>query len=412
MTDVPVRTARRIVEMGCTPDDPEEVRLRKATLTVAAITISVLAFVWVATYWALGLAGAAAIPAFYQVATVIGLIGFARSKAFGPFRLSQLGLMIVLPFALQWTIGGFVASSAVSLWSLIPALGAVFFYGARGGIPWFAAFIVLTAVSALIDPLVAQRAASIPIELRTAFFGLNVGGVAITTFAIVQYFVRQREAALSALDAEHRRSESLLLSILPAPIAARLKHGPEVIAEAHPAVTVLFADVVDFTPYAERTSPGDVVALLDRLFSAFDRLAERHGLEKIKTIGDAYMAVAGLPEDRPDHVEAVLEMAIDMLAQAERCTAEGLPVRLRIGIDSGPVIAGVIGRRKFAYDLWGDTVNTASRMESSGVADRIQVTPGVEAALRDRYAFEQRDPIDVKGKGVMRPYLLVGRRAG
>jgi class 3 adenylate cyclase len=292
----------------------------------------------------------------------------------------------------------------------VAALGAIFVYGARGGIPWFAAFIVLTAVSAVIDPLVARDALSIPIELQTAFFGLNVGGVAVTTFAIVQYSVRQREAALSALDAEHRRSESLLLSILPAPIAARLKHGPEVIAEAHPAVTVLFADVVDFTPYAERTSPGEVVVLLDRLFSAFDGLAERHGLEKIKTIGDAYMAAAGLPEARPDHVEAAIELAIAMLAEADRCTAEGLPVRLRIGIDSGPVIAGVIGQRKFAYDLWGDTVNTASRMESSGVAGRIQVTPAVERTLRDRYAFEERAPIDVKGKGVMRPYLLVGRR--
>ena len=411
MTFVLVSTARRIVEMGSAPDDPEEVRLRKATLTVAAITVSLLAFAWVGTYWALGLPIAAGIPALYQVATVVGLVGFARSKAFDPFRPSQLGLMIVLPFVLQWTIGGFVASSAVSLWSLVAALGAVFFYGARGGIPWFAAFIVLIAVSALIDPFVAQRAASIPIELQTAFFALNVGGVAITTFAIVQYSVRQREAALSALDAEHHRSESLLLSILPAPIAERLKRGPGVIAEAHSAVTVLFADVVDFTPYAERTSPSEVVALLDRLFSAFDSIAELRGLEKIKTIGDAYMAVAGLPDARPDHVEAAVDLAIDMLAEADRCTAEGLPVRLRIGIASGPVIAGVIGRHKFAYDLWGDTVNTASRMESSGVAGRIQVTPGVEATLRDRFAFELRDPIDVKGKGVMRPYLLVGRRA-
>ena len=405
---------QRLVRLGWEPEDDDADRLRRSTLTVAALTIAVLSFVWVGTYLALGLPVAAAIPASYQLATVVGLAGVARSS--GParrrwsrtFRLSQLGLMLVLPFLLQWTIGGFVNSSLVSLWSLVAALGAVFFYGARGSVRWFIAFGALIALSVVADPLLAARARALPDGVRTAFFGLNVGGVAVTTFAIVQYFVRGRDAALAALDAEHRRSESLVLSILPASIAARLKGGPEVIAEQHPAATVLFADVVGFTQLAERTAPDAVVALLDRLFSEFDELAQRHGLEKIKTIGDSYMAVAGAPEPRPDHVEAAVAMAVEMLMVARQCGPGGEPVELRIGMDTGPVIAGVIGRRKFAYDLWGDTVNTASRMESHGVPGRIQVTAAVAERLRGRYVFERRPPMEIKGKGLMEPYLLVG----
>ena len=392
----------RLIELGWAPDDDAELRLRKSTLTVAAITISGLAFAWVGTYAALGLPGAAAIPAAYQVATVVGLIWLARTGDFRSFRLSQLGLMVVLPFALQWAIGGFVNSSAVSLWSLIAALGGVFLYGSRGSLPWFAAFIGLTVVSAIVEPIAAARAPAIPPEVRTAFFALNVVGVATTAFAIVTYFVRQREAALA-------QSDRLLLNILPAAIATRLKRQEDVIAETYPEVAVLFADVVDFTPYVGRTAPADVIGFLNRLFTAFDRLADRHGLEKIKTIGDAYMVAGGVPEPLPNPAAAVAEMALDMLDEARLCTAEGMPIRLRIGIDCGPVVAGVIGRRKFAYDLWGDPVNTASRMESHGVPDRIHVTAAVEARLRGHYRFEPRGPIEVKGKGTVETFFLVGR---
>ena len=174
---------------------------------------------------------------------------------------------------------------------------------------------------------------------------------------------------------------------------------------------MLFADVVDFTPFVERTEPHRVVAVLDEIFSAFDELAERHGLEKIKTIGDAYMVAAGLPEPRADHAEAMAEMALDMQAALKRlCEPLGLDLAIRVGMDTGPVIAGVIGRHKFIYDLWGDTVNTASRMESSGLPGRIQVTTAVYERLRDRYRFEERGEIDIKGKGRLNAYLLIGRR--
>ena len=213
-----------------------------------------------------------------------------------------------------------------------------------------------------------------------------------------------------ALALEQERSERLLLNVLPAPIAARLKAGEGVIADAFPEVTVLFADLVDFTRRSQRIGPAQVVQALNELFSAFDQLAQRHGLEKIKTIGDAYMVAGGLPDPRPDHAEAIAEMALAIRDEvARRTDPSGQPLQVRIGIDTGPVEAGVIGTSKFSYDLWGDTVNTASRMESHGVPGCIQVTARTHQRLRDGYRFQRRGPIPIRGKGEMVTYFLVGR---
>jgi adenylate cyclase len=398
---------RRIVErlafVGVAATDSGEIRVQKVTLTLAAVVVTTLSFVWVGTYLALGLPGAAAIPFTYQVVSIATLAVFARTKDYRFFRFSQLVLIILLPFLLQWTLGGYVVSSAVSLWALEGAFGALFFYNARQAIPWFGLFLALTVISGLADPLVAQHAAAIPTPVGVAFFVLNVAGVSFTAYLLLQYAVRARDAALAS-------SERLLLNILPGSIAERLKHDAGIIAESHGDVTVVFADVVDFTPFTERTAPERVVGVLDEIFSAFDGLAERLGLEKIKTIGDAYMVVAGLPDPRPDHAAAAAEMALAMQEELGRlCTALDLDLAIRIGMDSGPVIAGVIGRHKFTYDLWGDTVNTASRMESSGLPGRIQVTEAVFERLRSAYAFEARGEIEIKGKGRLRTYLLIGR---
>jgi class 3 adenylate cyclase len=213
-----------------------------------------------------------------------------------------------------------------------------------------------------------------------------------------------------ALKREKERSEQLLLNVLPAPIAARLKQREDVIADGFPEVTVLFADLVDFTRRSQRSSPQQVVQVLDELFTAFDQLTKRHGLEKIKTIGDAYMVAGGLPEPRPDHAQAVADMALAMRDEvAGRTDPSGQPLQVRIGIDTGPVVAGVIGRDKFSYDLWGDTVNTASRMESLGVPGCIQVTARTYQRLRNSYRFQRRGLVAVKGKGEMVSYFLVGR---
>jgi class 3 adenylate cyclase len=213
-----------------------------------------------------------------------------------------------------------------------------------------------------------------------------------------------------ALALEEEKSERLLLNMVPASLAARLKQTQDVIADAFPEVTVLFADLVDFTPRSQQIAPEQVVRFLNELFSVFDRLAQRHGLEKIKTIGDAYMVAGGLPDPRPDHAQAAADMALAMREEvARRRDPSGQPLQVRIGIDTGAVVAGVIGTSKFSYDLWGDTVNTASRMESDGVAGHIQVTARTFQCLRDGYRFQRRGSIPVKGKGEMVTYFLLGR---
>jgi adenylate cyclase len=220
----------------------------------------------------------------------------------------------------------------------------------------------------------------------------------------------QEHAYLEQLQMEQEKSERLLLNILPKPIADRLKQGQSVIADSFDDVTVLFADIVDFTRLSAQMSPTELVVLLNEIFSTFDRLAEQHGLEKIKTIGDAYMVVGGLPTPRPDHAEAIAEMALDMQKEIQFKAENGEPLRIRIGIHTGPVVAGIIGTRKFSYDLWGDTVNTASRMESHGLSGGIQVTATTYECLRDKYLFEKRGMIQVKSKGEMMTYLLLGRK--
>jgi len=393
----------RLAFAGVLEADSDETRLQKATLTLAAVTVTALAVIWVGTYLALGLPVSAAIPFTYQVISIVSLVAFARTKGYRLFRFGQLVLMSILPFVLQWSLGGYVASSAVSLWALVAALGALFFYDARWAVPWFVAFVGLTVVSGLADPWLARSPAAIAADVQVAFFVLNVLGVAMTAYLLLQYFVRTRDAVLA-------ESDSLLLNVLPRSIAQRLKRDPGVIAERFEQVTVLFADVADFTLFAERTSPEQVVGVLDEVFSRFDRLTQERGLEKIKTIGDAYMVAGGLPLPLRDHVAVVVDLALEMQAQlAEVSDSLGLGLRIRIGIDTGPVVAGVIGRHRFIYDLWGDTVNTASRMEAHGLPGRVQVTEAVRRELGDRFDFEDRGEIEVKGKGRLRAYLLVGR---
>jgi adenylate cyclase len=219
------------------------------------------------------------------------------------------------------------------------------------------------------------------------------------------------EQAEAALGREFARSESLLRSLLPVPIAERLKDNPDgVIAEEFSSVTVLFADVVGFTSRAASRKPDDVVSFLERVFGELDLLTERHGLEKIKTIGDAYMVAGGMPIAGNDHAAAVADMALDILDAARRLSIElGEDVSVRVGFHTGPAVAGVIGRQKPFYDVWGDTINIAERMQSSGVAGRIQTTADAMQLLHDRYAFEERGVVEVKGKGPMQAFFLTGR---
>jgi adenylate cyclase len=283
------------------------------------------------------------------------------------------------------------------------------FLGVRRATPWFVAFVAATVASGVAEPGLGGEG-HVPTSIVVAFFVLNVVGVSTTVYVLLRFFMGERDRALDALRVEQDRSEGLLLNILPATIAERLKDGSEVIADDFDLVTVLFADLVGFTAFAHARPAGEVVAVLNRLFSSFDELADRHGLEKIKTIGDAYMVAGGLPVPHPDQTAAIAEMALDMCDVVERFRAEsGIELAVRVGIDTGPVVAGVIGHRKFSYDVWGDTVNMASRMESHGLPGCIQITDAVHLQLSGRYECRGRGTIDVKGKGPTTTHLLLGR---
>lgn len=250
-----------------------------------------------------------------------------------------------------------------------------------------------------------------PLWVTTAGFVISVISSWVLVLATVWYALREISRAETALAAEYERSESLLANILPAKIAERLKDPHrDVIADSYDDASVLFADIAGFTQRASDTTPTELVRFLDQLYTDLDTLVDRHGLEKIKTSGDSYMIVSGVPEPRPDHLEALADLALDMVAAvAELTDPNGRRVPLRIGLAAGPVVAGVVGARKFFYDVWGDAVNVAARMETTDVEGRIQVPQNVYERLKDAFILEARGAVEVKGKGVMQTWYLMGR---
>ncbi len=241
----------------------------------------------------------------------------------------------------------------------------------------------------------------------------NILGAAALTMGFAAYISRIYEVAETYLHLERSKSEKLLLNILPATIVDKLRESPDTIAERFEECTILFSDIVGFTEMSHRMSAVDVVDLLNRIFSEFDDLAEKHGLEKIKTIGDAYMVVGGLPEPDDEHAERVARFALEMLEVIQRYRErESLPLEIRIGMASGDAVAGVIGKKKFVYDLWGKSVNTASRMESSGLPGRVQVTESTYSLLKGKFQFEERGYVELKGMGQVASYLLLSESGG
>jgi adenylate cyclase len=281
---------------------------------------------------------------------------------------------------------------------------------------WLAALMSAIAVALIVTLhlITPENTGVLSVEALRLNFVINAAVNAIVLFAVVYYAVREIARAEAATEREFQRSESLLTNILPPRVAERLKGqaGAE-IADRYPEASILFADMAGFTARASDTEPADLVRFLNGVFTRLDALVERHGLEKIKTTGDAYMVVSGVPEPRPDHAEALAALALDMRdALAGLVDPKGRAVPVRIGIASGPVVAGVVGTRKFFYDVWGDAVNTAARMEQTGEPGRIQVTAEAQKRLEEKFILEPRGAIEVKGKGTIETWFLLGRRGG
>jgi adenylate cyclase len=393
--------ADRVLSIGADPADSSELRFRKGLLVGIALFILPIGFLWGCLYWAVGEEGVALTPWAYVGGSIISIAFFARNRNFAFLRTAQLLLILVLPALGTIMLGGLDASSSVILWSFFAPLGAVAFDRPSRAWPWYAAFVATIVVALVLSEVVRPEGADLPDAFVRTFDVLNIVAVSLVAMLLLVTFARGRDAAQA-------RVEALLVNILPEEIAERLQAEPNAIADHFDDASILFADVVDFTPLASRLDARQVVGMLDRLFTTFDGLVDRYEVEKIKTIGDCYMVAAGVPRPRPDHAHALAGLALEMKDCARTCLPDS-DLRLRIGISSGPVVAGVIGRRRFLYDLWGDTVNMASRMESHGTSDEIQITRPTWELLRDDFVTEPLGHVDVKGKGEVETWRLVGR---
>jgi adenylate cyclase len=392
----------RALSIGADPRDTPEERFRKRLLVGIALLILPFGFAWGCLYWVVGERAVALTPWAYVAGSAISLFVFARTRNFAVLRTAQQVLILVLPALGTIMLGGLDESSSVLLWSLFAPLGAVAFDRPGRAWPWFAAFVATVVVSLVLAEVVRPNGADLPGAFVGTFDVLNIVVVSFVAMLLLVTFARGRDVAQA-------RVEALLLNVLPAEIAQRLQSDPNSIADHFDEASILFADVVDFTPLSSGLDAREVVGLLDRLFTSFDELVDRFGVEKIKTIGDCYMVAAGVPRERADHAHALAELALEMRECAKTCLPEAEhDLSVRIGISSGPVVAGVIGRRRFLYDLWGDTVNMASRMESHGRPDEIQITRSTWQLVRDDFVTEPIGLVDVKGKGAVETWRLVG----
>ncbi|PPC87154.1 MAG: adenylate/guanylate cyclase domain-containing protein [Methylotenera sp.] len=388
---------------------PTDASLGKAILTILVFAESLVCIFWIFTLSGLGEGYAlmAAVPYAYVILSYASLLIFYRTKKFEYFTFTQLVMLLVMPFFMQWAIGGYEASSGIAIWAILSPIGALMILGTKQSTPWFILFAFLAGLSWKLNYLFAGNSLPIPSHIKDTFFLMNIMGTACILYAVMRYFQSQKERTLHELELEQARSEKLLLNILPKSIASRLKDNDMRIADSHEAVTILFADIVDFTKMTATMPPAELVDLLSQLFSRFDHLADQYGLEKIKTIGDGYMVVGGAPVYLDDHANVIAQLALQMQEELELFNQQiGKQLQMRIGISSGPVVAGVIGTSKFAYDIWGDPVNMASRMEKNGLPGTIQVSECTYNLLKTQHTFESRGPIPIKGKGDVNTYFL------
>ena len=408
--------------------DNERDRLNKTLAIFACGLMSFGAMLWLAIYWAMGIKFSATVPLVYLLVSAASLVLYVWNRNFQLFRFTQVSLFLFVPFIMQWSIGSYVSSSGVMLWALLAPVGVMVFQGPRDSLPWFFAYIVMTGLSGFFDYYLGNGAQQgVTMQSIAVFFSLNFAAVSTIVYLLISYFVNQRDKLQARVDeqykllqAEQEKSERLLLNILPGPIAQRLKEHHATIADGFSDVTVMFADIINFTRLSEEMPPKFMVTLLNEVFSHFDGLAEKHGLEKIKTIGDAYMVAGGLDEHHHvpgataparDYCSAICGMATEMRDYMEALSGiRRARLQIHVGIGTGPVVAGVIGMKKFIYDLWGDTVNIASRVTEQAGPSTILVDATTYRRVRSEFDFEGPQSVQVKGKGEITVYRLLGRK--
>ena len=419
MADPDSRMFGRLSDRVFSPTDTAELRLHKTLLIFACGLMGLAAMLWLVIYRVMGVQYSSTVPLTYLMVSAATLGVYLWNRNFEFFRLAQTSLYLFVPFIMQWSIGSYVTSSGVMLWALLAPVGVMVFQGPKQSIPWFFAYIMLTAMSGAFDYYLGYGEATkgIPLQTIAVFFGLNFAAMSTIVYLLVIYSVRGKDRLKAALDEQHRlvkieqeRSDRLLLNVLPGHIAERLKREPGVIADGVADCTIMFADLTDFTRLSEEMPPREMVALLNEVFSWFDLLAENYGLEKIKTIGDAYMVAGGLLRHPEKYTEAVAEMALEVRDKMSmHRTRSGEALGVHIGVATGPVVGGVIGFKKFIYDLWGGAVNIASRLSTEAASGGILVDTTTYRRLHGLYRFEGPESITVKGQRQIVSYRLIAK---
>ena len=404
-------TTRKLIQylasIGADPKDDAETRLPKSLLVLSSIPFIMVSLVWACMYIYFGEVYAGLIPLGYSLFSFFSLVYYSYSGRFESFRFNQLFLILILPFAVIVALGGFIGGSAVILWGLISPLGSLVFDEPKKSLRWIFAYLGLVVVSGFLTPYLNTTSHLTPQQIQF-FFVINLAGVGALVFLMFFYFVRQKQFF-------QQRTEELLLNILPKETATELKETGTTTAKEFDHVTVLFTDFKNFTTISEHMQAQDLVNEIHFCYSAFDTIITKYGLEKIKTIGDSYMCVAGLPVEKASHavdaVSAALAICNFIEEEKKNKQGNGLPFfDIRIGLHSGPVVAGIVGLKKFAYDIWGDTVNIASRLESSGETGKVNISGATYVLVKDEFNCRYRGKIEVKHKGEIDMYFVEGTK--
>jgi adenylate cyclase len=389
----------RIAALGDEPDDDADLRVRKHALAITVLGLIPAAVMWSLIGLLIDRPLLTAGSVYFAVALPLTLVLLGRTKAFMPIVRILLVTGLAYVVLGHLALGGMATGGASLIWGLVAPVSAILYFDHSSSLRWFGVFVVIVVLAVVLDPWISTMLPASWSKAPTWLFAYNLLGPSLIVLLLVRYVDGQRLTA-------QLESRELLHQMLPGSIAERLADGERLIAESHESVSVLFADVVGFTQIAGNLAASELIVMLNQLFSIFDRISARHGLEKIKTSGDAYIAVAGAPSPMERHADAAVLAALEM----QRAVAllggfRRRALQVRIGIASGPVTAGVIGEHRYAYDLWGDTVNLASRMESVGIAGQIQVSATTRGLMRRPMPWVERQ-VDVKGKGLMTTYLL------
>jgi guanylate cyclase len=387
------------------PGDSDQVRLEKQVIFLVASSCTLAGVIWTLMYiWIFGWGLIASLPLAFVVFVGGSLIVSQLTKNHHIAVLIQILFIMYITAGIQWLVGSAWDSGLVLVWSFCGPIAALIFYSTRTSIFFFVLFLVNVVITALGDDYFAAHGPGTTPGVASFLFMMNMGAASATVFLFAGFF-------MTSSVRERDRAEGLLLNILPRAIAPRLKNGQKTIADQYESASVLFADMVGSTPLFSGMSAEETVSWLNEVFILFDRLIEKHGLEKIRTIGDNYMVAAGVPERRPDHAQALTALALEMIDALKTAPERnGKRMEFRFGIHSGPLVAGVIGETKFQYDLWGDTVNTAARMESHGEVGKVQISAATHELINGDFSCTPRGMLSIKGKGEMETFFVEAKK--